>query len=419
MPETSVIPTTPRLPAELLLSIFNYLRRHDLAQVSKANSYLRNLARPFFYRFATLSKFGLFFPGARRPYPFLETPGSGPKPCSRKRLKQIASEVREIDIPPHPASDCAIFCNMRMEELPCEAKVLRLGCAVRVVNEDDSPPPKLVFTHTEEHAATSEHNGNDYRCRCCLDDPCSACRQQTCFFYSLASSMPLEKVVILDTAMGVDDTFDEEQHLDLYPSEEFVTVLYSHDITENSDCVYNCKYVRPALRPYWGTKQSTVILWTGAPGRAWKPPCDVHQPSSDTPLHSLALAQTETDGNKLLPECHAMNTLWRDLGDQLGTLMAREDSPKLRIVNATAIVEKYIDPADRAKHENRRANITEIEASIKRGFKTYRHKRGGVLKEQVEFLTMEEWIALGEWEDVFTRNEMEPFLTAGPSSAPA
>lgn len=32
-------------------------------------------------------------------------------------------------------------------------------------------------------------------------------------------------------------------------------------------------------------------------------------------------------------------------------------------------------------------------------------------------MSMEEWIALGEWEDVFTRREMEPFLRADGSSS--
>lgn len=113
MPATS---TAPQLPAELLLSAVSHLRRHDLAQVCKANSYIRSLARPLFYRFGTITKFGLHFPGAPSPYPFLDLPELGYASLSSDTLERITSCLRQVDLPTYTASDCAAYWNLGLED---------------------------------------------------------------------------------------------------------------------------------------------------------------------------------------------------------------------------------------------------------------------------------------------------------------
>ena len=109
----------PKLPGELLLSAtLSHLRRHDLAQVCKANSYPRSIARPLFYQFCALTKFGLYFPGASIPYPFLDVPEAGVTELDASTRGHLVFRIKKIASLPHTPSECAIFRTLQLDQSP-------------------------------------------------------------------------------------------------------------------------------------------------------------------------------------------------------------------------------------------------------------------------------------------------------------
>lgn len=402
MPEAT---TAPNIPAELLLAIFDYLRPHDLAQVCKSNSYLRKLARPLFYRYATLTKFGWTFPGARHPHPFLEVPGSL-KRLSDKELGHIASNLREVYIPAHPASDCAMFRNLRPKEVKLRAITLRVESGVRTLKNLSSVDCRDAFPHIDTCPAPAEDQYG-------LLQPCKSFRAYSlhddnddlCHFLRAIATMKPEKAVIRDAIM-TENTFVSPVLRPVKPSNEFITVLDSRDIWKDTNCGLKCPQLDAALIPFWATTLITIVLWTGHPNVPWVPPCS---PDDHTCEPKVARVTESFGVDGLRPQCFFMADLWADIGDQV-SLRYPFKCRKLRIVNAPAIVETYVD-ASGNRIEKRRASIASIEHTIRAHAVNDVELEKHMWKGGIEFLTMEGWIALGEWEDVFTYKEMAPFLT--------
>lgn len=183
----------PRLPPELLLFIFYSLRPYELAQVCKANSHLRKLARPLFYRFATMTKFGLYFAGARRPYPFLDLPGSF-EGFSDDELRHIASGIKEVHIPAHIASDCAAFCNLQLKEVKSHCTTLRIDSSVRILDNSNYGHGYETFPHS---AATAEDRRINTRFRTLACGCFCHYSEYSCFFVrAVTNTMVFEKVVL-------------------------------------------------------------------------------------------------------------------------------------------------------------------------------------------------------------------------------
>ncbi|EJT45913.1 hypothetical protein A1Q1_05638 [Trichosporon asahii var. asahii CBS 2479] len=394
---------TPKLPAELLLSVFSHLRRHDLAQVCKANSYLRSLARPLFYHFGTLTKFGLHFPGAPSPYPFLDLPELGHASFSSDALERLSADLRAIDLPAHLPSDCAAYRNLKMEDLPCHPEVLRIQCAVRVLEDHDEEAPGGDFPHIEPFPSERRcEHAVDGSCDCVHDCSYRRC-EYYCFFRSfLVFNKTFDKVVLRDGPMAM-FYYDDRRLPEVRPRKEFVAVLDSHDITKTGDHVHGCDIITWGLRPFWGSQVVTVVLWTGSPERGWIPPCIKGS-------HERWMSPTAAGNDEgFQRECQGMEFFWADMGEQIGFLKASGPAcTTVRIVNALSIIECHVS-YDTGEYRKRRIRSTgSIESAFREGARDA--LRGEDWEGDVQFWTMEEWVALGEWEDVFTRKEIEPFL---------
>lgn len=394
--------TAPKLPAEVLLCVFCHLRRHDLAQVCKVNSYFRQLARPLFYRFGTFTKFGLHFPGAPNPYPYLDIPELGVERLSPEEITRISSNLREVDVWQHSPSDCYAFQNAIEGCKPRNVDVLHVAAAQRLLEAYGEEIYWGEFPHDIAFPRSALDNWD----RQCV---CSECAPH-CFFLSLMerSASKLGKVVLREAPLGWHEGFYGMDLPELWPSREFVAVLDSHDITDHADTVWDCQQVFWGLQPLWPAPTVTIVLWTGAAGGHWMPPCvhfDHLFDENPDPADEVDPDAEVAEGAQ--PVCDAMARFWRDTGKRLPP----GKCTTLRIVNAAAILDSY--PNGEERYERRILSLDSIREHIMEGAReeawggpksSHRHWEG-----EVQFLTMEEWIATGDWEDVFTREEMEEY----------
>lgn len=402
MPTSS---TAPILPVELLQTIFNHLRPHDIAQVCKANSHLRHVARPLFYRFGTFTKFGLHFPGALSPYPFLDVPEIGVTALDASSRGRLLSKCKQLTIPPHTPSECAIFRNLELNESPTKIEVLRIECAVRIM-EDGWVYPTGDFPHTEAYPATTqEDDGNG----------CHHCKFPCFFMKPLLSSLQADKVVLRDPALGLRDVWDDCLP-SFQPAKEFFAVLHSEPISDGIGYVMSCETISWGIRPYWSAPLVTIVMWTGSPANTeWLPPCmnpnlyidshyDPHTPGTDSDLEDMEWP------------CYAADKLWSSTGRHLARAGNRCNT--LRIVNATATIAFYKFGKDGEYSSKQQCDTSDIERTIRAGARHYfRNKKDKKWTGVIQFLSMEEWVALGEWEDVFTRKEIAPFLAEKQAAA--
>lgn len=394
--------TAPVLPVELLLSIFGHLRRHDLAQVCKANSYLRHLARPLFYRFGTFTKFGLHFPGAPSPYSFLNLPEID-NGLEDSELGAIVSKIKELRILPHDPSECAIFRSLQLEQRASTVEVLRIDCYVRIIGDTDEEHLTGDLPRTTSWPATDDDDESD----------CHHCKYPCLFMKSVLLSLQANKVVLRNPPQGVRDDASDRCLSPFKPVREFIAVLNSEPISEALGHVEDCSFVNWGIRPFWCAQVVTIVLWTGSRDEDWLPACQCARHYCFEP--DVTPMVPGPDGKRMGRYCESMKTFWRFTGFDIGEFGTR--CALLRIVNAIATVESFRYGKLGQSFENRRVrDVAAIEECIREGA-TMAHelkkKRGEdtvLWNEVVEFLSMEEWAALGEWEDVFTRREMEPFL---------
>lgn len=211
--------------------------------------------------------------------------------------------------------------------------------------------------------------------------------------------------LFFDAPIGEDDLTDPEYKV-VRASKEFVAVLDSQGIRNDLTCKYECTKVNAVINPVWDTEMVTIILWTGQPDAPWLPPCqtDIH---SGRPRFARVTTGTYNDGSRR--QCFAMDDLWADVGDKINSTEP-SNWRTLRIVNATAILETYLDTTGERIKKSQPSTIG-IEQVIRTHADMHMESESDRWTGEINFLSMEEWIALGEWEDVFTYKEMAPFLT--------
>lgn len=385
---------SPLLPVELLLSIFSHLRPHDLAQVCKANSHLRAVARPLFYHFGTFTKFGLHFPGASNPYPSLDVPEIGVTALNDSSRAHLFSQIQELTILTHTPSECTVFRNLEEKHNPSAVKVLRVECALRIMGYADWDPEGGDFTHTKPWPAAIEEN---------YWSGCFHCEYPCHYLHPLLSSLRAEKVVFRDPPIGTGD--NEMTCMDEYnPVREFVAVLHSEPIAMGGGCHVFCGSVRWGVRPFWCAPLVTVILWTGSSDAEWLPACLNAGHMTDAECDT-----DDSDLDYLSPPryCDALESLWIDTGEQVAL---GGHCTRLRIVNAAASWKSSRWTEDLAQSVRRVSSFSKVKKLVQRGCESALRGTKEKWTGEVQFLSMEEWIALGEWEDVFSRKEMAPFL---------
>ncbi|EKC99899.1 hypothetical protein A1Q2_05798 [Trichosporon asahii var. asahii CBS 8904] len=403
---------SPLLPVELLLSIFSRLRPHDLAQVCKANSHLRAVARPLFYHFGTFTKFGLHFPGAASPYPFLHLPEIGTG-FDDSELEALVPKIKKLTIPSHNPSECAIYQNLQLGPVPNEVEALRIECFVRILGDSEDADLTGDLPHTQPWPEVAGDEGGVECYHCAY--PCQ-------FISPLLSSMCADKVVLRNPPLGARYTAAGECLWSYEPSQELVVVLNSEPVSYGLGYASDCNGTSWGIRPFWCAQKVTIVLWTGSPDAEWIPAC-MNAPHCFDPFFDPPKTKGP-DGEKKGYYCEAMKMFWRDLGFQIGR--SPTQCTTLRIVNITNTVESFRYGSYGQHSANRRIRDTSsVEDNVRAGAnvkssKKSKRKSGedeNIWEGVVQFLSMEEWIAMGEWEDVFTRKEMAPFLTAAKSSA--
>lgn len=416
---------SPALPAELLVLAFSHLRRDDLAQVCQANSHLRRLARPLLYRFGTYSQFGLHFPGAPNPYPFADRPESDTARLDESELRKLGSQISELSILVHHPSECASFSALDSEtsSIPTEVEVLRIDCAPDAVantitydGEESTPTGDLPHTTVDLRDRSgswdyldSESDDGDgigslercYHCKC----PCL-------YLKPLPSSLRLDKLVLRDPPIFHISCEECLEPTIFRPEKEFVAVLNSAPIAYGFGEVSYCPFdggLR-GLKPFPCAKTITIIMWTGTADAeaVWRPVCQVDFDPDES------------------HECSAMEEFWQSTAMEIGKSELQCET--LRIVNAAALIESAEYDRDcyqrvQVRNERRRTDMAPLEAEIREQIEYGRKSRGVPAGTQwtgeVQFLSMKEWVALDEWEDVFTRKEMEPFLGSRDSAPSA
>lgn len=124
---------------------------------------------------------------------------------------------------------------------------------------------------------------------------------------------------------------------------EFVAVLNSRGIWKVSNCESKCTglhKVTAGLNPLSVTKVITIILWTGRRDAPWVPPCQADE-YRGSPNYAEVTSRLEDDG--LHRQCSFMEDLWADVGAKISSKENRHACRLLRIVNATAVLETYVD----------------------------------------------------------------------------
>lgn len=197
---------------------------------------------------------------------------------------------------------------------------------------------------------------------------------------------------------------DEDNLPEIKPLKEFVAVVNSQDITKLVDDNQECEWVTWGLRPFWPSRIITVVFWTGDPYKHWRSACLSDNP--DTIFASCVDSEKKGFGRV----CDSVMDIWRDLRRQIGDLDGERACAVLRIVNARMILEQLVDPGIDLCFMQPIHCLGVIESAIRKGSEgTYRSPKEE-WKGEVQFLYMKEWMALNEWEDAFTREEMRPFL---------
>lgn len=159
--------------------------------------------------------------------------------------------------------------------------------------------------------------------------------------------------------------------------------------------------------PFHAAPFITIVFWTESPTVEWVPPC----------LHSHPTTDYDPDDYPELmggPRCcYFAEWMVRDLAKGLSRhCTAGEEPMSITIVNAAAFMPP--DYWSRETYPERlqsgQATHAEAEEHFMKAVKWEQIRENRPL--EIKFLTMQEWIATGEWEDALSEKEMRPWLDA-------
>lgn len=168
----------------------------------------------------------------------------------------------------------------------------------------------------------------------------------------------------------------------------------SHRTKENQNCGTHADLGSNELTTS-GSQTLEIVFWTSPPGQAWLPPCE----------HYAEHGMSGFDYNE-------ERTVWRSLAIQAVCFSVQS----VIVVNAAAV----LPPSATVEQHELKLKTTQEQRQLQTAHSAWFQRElvfdavttNRDLETRQEFLTMEEWIKRGEWEDVFTPEEMQPWLKA-------
>lgn len=367
----------PALPAEVLLEVFGYLSYNDTRSVLNVNSFFRAVAQPYAYQHGTMTKYGLYFPGATHPYPFSDNPKVTPAPLSTEQCTSILQQLKRIDVARHSDIDCDVappFMRWKYDLSRIQVANIELHSCSEKTYWCQEPSG---LARKRERSPQSFSQGN------------------YCPFIRRVIDGPImEKVVVKDIPRSPLDTCAYFYDDYLLSPHTHVAVVYSQTAPRAPEKVHTLMDPTIGSYPFGmsGSHRLEVIFWTTCPGQAWIPPCKYY---------------TQRGGPGV---CNAeKRTVWRDLAAYVVGYRIKE----VAVINASAILPPALAPAE---HEQAllcgQAHLQAehawwFEAEVEHKVQTY---IPGPRENSYEFMSMEEWIRRGAWQDVFSHDEIEPWL---------
>lgn len=374
--DRQAITVFPALPVEILSEIFSHLDPSSVRRVLCVNSLFRALARPLAYQYGTATELGLFFPGAENAYPFSKSfePGFPGSALSNETRGIRTKRLKRIDIGRHPRQVCRLISEVGGSSIH-ELDV----CNIKL----HSCTPVTFEEYTEEELALWDGNDGWF----CL-------RINSLLQKWLQTA---QKMVIKDIPRTSGYRYHE--HMNNFVPTTHISVVYSQAEPNIPDTPHN--YANPVLGAYElgmpGCNRLEVLFWTERPGQAWIPRCK----------YTTGPGRTDTCSKD-------EGTLW----SALATFAVRFPVRDVVVVNSAAVLppastvlEHELElRTDQARMQTQHAY--QLKAEMELSAKEW----GGNWVERFEFITMEEWIRRGGWEDVFTLEEIGPWLAKAEAS---
>lgn len=401
-----------QLPAEVWLMVFDFLGRHDITSVCGVNRAFRSIARPLLYRFATFSRLGLHFPNAVNPYPFTDLTEIGQFALPSVKLNRIASDLRRLEMRLHEMRDCNTFEMLCPEARKITVDVLWLEVVrwpEEGLFEDDMLPYPGCFVHTEYARGVDMSSAGANLRELPLDRDClRGCGYLDAVWFSSA-----RKVVVRGAQTQWELPEEEYDIAGAHAAAEYVLVVDSAHTWSRQPRQPTCAS-GPGNAPVWGfsplptaaqdrsIRHLTIVFWTGAPDAQWVPPCG-HYTAPELKRHG---------GENV---CAAQARLW---GALVATAKNRPRLQQVTLVNTEAMAEQPAEQpvkeagssAAAASARERRPGRSDVAAELQRLVAGGMADVPAAERPRFEMQTLDSWIARGQWEDVFSRSEIAPFL---------
>lgn len=406
------------LPTEVWLSVFDHLQRRDLVQVAAVSRHWRAMAKPLFYRHGTFSRAGLQFPHADHPLPFTDFPEFRHTPLPAAERGLISANLRRLEVRAHDWRDCEMFRRLSKERLKLKVDVLwfelvRWKEEEYVYGSSRLPMFPASTCHIrynfdqpmtlEESLATNALSVNkDHIMRCGYIDCGDLWRCEA------------RKIVFRNAQMHHHRGRDYPVPAVRWAS-DYVLVIDSATLWNPvpRDRICNSGWSFSPIPKLGNTITSlTIIFWTGDPEAKWITPCG---------CYTDAYYQTREHWHP----CRSKWAPWHDLGQ---TLYKVRNVRRITVVNVDGIMEQPPQPPPRTGEladlelalvrpnsvDNTR-NVVEgtpreiVEQVFARASRLYEF---AWKRPKFEVITMDQWLERDEWDDVFSREEMRPFLGA-------
>lgn len=417
-PTRGALTKSKDLPAEVWLMALDHLGRRDLTSVCGVSRNLRALAQPLLYRFATFGRFGLHFPTAPNPFPFTDLPELHQDALSEREQRKIIEGLRRLDLKEHAVRDCDTFRTMWTQKKPLYPDVLWIELARKgrapLFCPGDEEDDETGHWYWKLYPWKYRDSRDQRRPHPALIDawsfdPFRDGLADCSFLDMMKPPAVMARKVVVRNAQVVRDQGDVYSD-NLLPwasyAQDLVVVVNSADMSTRSAFYLPCRafkstYYTPhdkwSLRPTPTDNLSietlTIVFWAGSGATTWVPPCSHYKATLKPDPQEMCCAVAKV--------FEALTNLLTEMNGLL----------KVTVVNADAITYPpterfYGDPTPIADELDQKFRVM---ATLEQEIYDF------LLEDPllwVKTLSMREWIAKEEWEDVFSREEILPFLEA-------
>lgn len=419
------------LPNELLVVIFKHLDGGSLRTLSRVNRRFAHVLQQerLLYRHGVFSSFGLRFPGALKPTPFLALPELGITPVSPLNGRKVFEEIQRLEVRPHSPDKCVMFDLMwprGTAHTSAQAVIYDEGawclpvlCIELLTPDPTAPSPQAQGRQVEGglstllHVVTDEVNDKDlptHRALKYSDSP-PASRDDGTYWSDMVGCRYIDHFIVNEPSVMIDKIVVRNAPAVLYhqsPStlllpryffaaEQCVLVINSAGLWKDKpraccvgplpDLPHSVFGLGPQPR---GTPEIVIVFWTGDPEARWVPPCS----HFSDPTQAI---------DSLFHKCSAMDKIWEGMKTTIDSVPPRY-ACKVTLVNTDAIMSL----ATPQTH-----SMSLVEAYLRSRFPSMFNAAISGYPPPV-FRTMQEWIEDGHADDVFTPEELAPFKAKVP-----